>query len=80
MYTTLLLAGPIIIIMFLIDLGLGLVGRFLPQLNIFIVAMPIKSAVAFFMLIFYIVYIADYLKANFFKMEQSLAMLEHLLP
>ncbi len=80
MYTTLLLAGPIIIIMFLIDLGLGLVGRFLPQLNIFIVAMPIKSAVTFFMLIFYVVYIADYLKANFFKMEQSLAMLEHLLP
>ncbi len=78
-YTTLLLAGPIIIMMFLIDVGLGLVGRILPQLNIFMLAMPVKSAVAFLMLIYYVTFIATYMKDNFFKMEVSLTLLQRLL-
>jgi type III secretion protein T len=79
LYTTLLLAGPMMGIMLLIDLGTGLVGRYLPQLNIFLVSMPIKSGVTFFMLVFYIAFIADYLKENFFKMGENLKILETLL-
>jgi type III secretory pathway component EscT len=33
---------------------MGIVGAFLPQLNITVLSMPIKSAVAMLLLIFYI--------------------------
>ncbi len=48
-----LLAGPIIIAMFLAEFGLGLIGRFAPQLNIFFLSMPVKSGVSSFLLVFY---------------------------
>lgn len=79
MYTTVLLAGPMIGIMFLTDFGAGLVGRYLPQLNIFLIAMPIKSGVAFFILIFYIAFIAGYMKDSFVKVSLVLPQLENLL-
>jgi hypothetical protein len=41
--------------------------------------MPIKSGVTFFMLVFYIAFIADYLKENFFRMGENLKILETLL-
>jgi type III secretion protein T len=79
MYTAILIAAPIMAILFLIDIGSGLVGRFLPQLNIFLQAMPIKSAVAFFLLILYLNFIADYIKEIFFKLEGNFSMLGALL-
>ena len=45
------IGAPVIIAMFMAELGLGLVGRFAPQLNVFFLAMPVKSAIAVFMLI-----------------------------
>lgn len=50
LYVILFVAGPAIICMFLAEFGLGLVGRFAPQLNVFFLAMPIKSAIAIAML------------------------------
>ncbi|EIJ35760.1 type III secretion system export apparatus subunit SctT [Thiothrix nivea] len=79
MYTSLLLAGPLLGIMFLIDIGTGLVGRFLPQLNAFLIAMPIKSGVTFFVLALYIGFIATYLKDGFFSMGNNLKILDNLL-
>lgn len=37
------LAAPILIVLFLAEFGLGMVNRFAPQLNVFFLAMPIKS-------------------------------------
>jgi len=51
---TLLLGGPVVIAMFLSEFGLALVSRFAPQLNVFILSMPIKSAVAIAVLVVYI--------------------------
>lgn len=48
----LLLGGPIVGCMFIAEFGLGLVGRFAPQLNVFFLAMPIKSGIALVILIF----------------------------
>jgi len=79
MYTILLIAGPFIGIMFIIDFGTGLVGRYLPQLNIFLVAMPIKSALVFFMLIFYIAIIGHYLRDTFLNLGSTLQVLEGLV-
>ncbi len=47
------LAAPIIFVMLLAEVGLGLIGRFAPQLQVFFLAMSIKSMVAIFFLLFY---------------------------
>lgn len=49
-----LLAAPIVFVMLLTELGLGLVGRFVQQLQVFFLAMPVKSAVALALMIVYI--------------------------
>ncbi len=46
-------AGPILIICFLSDFCLGIVNRFAQQLNVFSLSMPIKSALALFVLALY---------------------------
>ncbi len=51
--TTLLLSSPAIFIMFLSEVGLALVSRFAPQLQVFFMAMPIKCALGLFVLVVY---------------------------
>jgi type III secretion protein T len=46
MTAMLVLAAPAMVVLFLIDLSLGLVNRYAPQLNVFTLAMPIKSWLA----------------------------------
>ena len=60
MYMALMLASPIILTMFFSELGLALANRFAPQLQVFFLAMPIKSGVAFFILIPYMIFFVDY--------------------
>jgi type III secretion protein T len=48
-----LYGAPFLIVFLLIDMGLGLMNRFVPQLNIFFFSMPVKSALTFLLLIFY---------------------------
>lgn len=55
-----LLGAPVILAMFLSELGLALVSRFVPQLQVFFLAMPIKSAVAILVLALYVVTLFDY--------------------
>ena len=59
--TTVVISAPVIIIMFLATLGLGLVNRTAPQLNVFFLSMPIKSALGIAMLVIYLQYILDML-------------------
>ncbi len=49
-----LFAAPLLIAMFLAEFGLALVSRFAPSLNVFILAMPIKSLVASLLLVLYL--------------------------
>lgn len=55
-----LFAAPAIVAMFLAELGLALVSRFAPQLQVFFLAMPIKSALAFLVLVLYMSPLFDY--------------------
>lgn len=50
MFLILVLTAPIMIALFASEFGLGLVNRFAPALNVFFLAMPIKSAIAVLML------------------------------
>lgn len=61
MRTTFIIAAPIIILMFLATIGLGFVNRTAPQLNVFFLSMPIKSALGIAMLIVYLQFIMDML-------------------
>lgn len=56
----LLLASPAVIAMFLAELGLALVSRFVPQLQVFFMAMPIKSALAVLVLMLYVAMLFEY--------------------
>lgn len=47
------LAAPLLIAMFLAEFGLALISRFAPSLNVFVLAMPIKSAIASLLLVIY---------------------------
>ncbi len=59
--TTIIIASPVIIIMFLATLGLGFVNRTAPQLNVFFLSMPVKSALGIAMLRLYLPFILDML-------------------
>lgn len=54
MYLTVLFSAPVIIAMFFAEFGLALVGRFAPQMDVFFLAMPIKSAISIAVLIVYV--------------------------
>lgn len=53
-YWTVVLALPVIFILFLVDISLSVMSAFVPQLNVTITAMPIKAVVAIFMVILFI--------------------------
>ena len=61
MRTTFIISAPVIILMFLATIGLGFVNRTAPQLNVFFLSMPIKSALGVAMLVVYLQYILDML-------------------
>lgn len=48
-----LLGSPVIVSMLLAELGLALVSRFAPQLQVFFLAMPVKSGIAMFVFAVY---------------------------
>jgi len=54
MGTAVLLAAPVILVMFMAEFALGLVSRFAPQLNVFFLAMPVKSGVGILFLAVYV--------------------------
>jgi type III secretion protein T len=56
----LLLGAPAIVAMFLSEVGLALVSRFVPQLQVFFLAMPIKSAIAMLVLMMYMATLFEY--------------------
>lgn len=59
--TTVVIAAPVIILMFLVTIGLGFINRTAPQLNVFFLSMPVKSAMGIGMLIIYLPFIMDML-------------------
>ncbi|MEY3176294.1 MAG: hypothetical protein RLZZ436_4208 [Planctomycetota bacterium] len=50
---TVSLAMPVVAAMFICEFGLGLINRFAQALNVFFIAMPLKSLIAVFVLILY---------------------------
>jgi type III secretion protein T len=55
-----LLSAPVIFCMFLAEAGMALVSRFVPQLQVFFLAMPVKSAIAMLVFAIYGVVLFEY--------------------
>lgn len=53
-YWMVILALPVIFLMFILEVSLGLLSSFIQQLNVTTLAMPLKSALSLFILVFYI--------------------------
>ncbi|MDB5104460.1 MAG: EscT/YscT/HrcT family type secretion system export apparatus protein [Fibrobacteres bacterium] len=70
-----MLAFPALACMFLITFCMGLIGRYLPQLNVFFVAMPLQCLAACLVLILSFPIYAHLFKAHFAGIEEGLATL-----
>jgi type III secretion protein T len=55
-----LLSAPVIFSMFLAEVGMAIISRFVPQLQVFFLAMPIKSGIAMLVFAVYGVVLFDY--------------------
>lgn len=65
-----LFAAPLVLAMFLAEFGLGLMNRFSPQLNVFFLAMPVKSAIASVLIILYLGVLTGLLQDQFVNREK----------
>ena len=73
MVIVIILGGPVIIALFLSELGLALISRFAPQLNVFILSMSVKSGVAIAFLCVYFAVAVDYFDNLILKLDEKIA-------
>jgi type III secretion protein T len=67
---TVKLAAPVIFVLLLVELGMGLVGRIAPQLNVFVFAQPLKSLLAVLMMLLFLGLVYDSLQ-EFMRPDNS---------
>lgn len=78
--TMVLLAAPVVLACLFTDIALGLVNRFASQLNVYVLAMPIKSAVAAALLLVYFALLMTDAPERFSVFGADLATLRTFLP
>lgn len=76
---TLRFAAPMVILLLLIELGLGLINRFADQVDVYSLAMPVKSLVAFFVLLLMLSFLYDSIKGLLLFDEGVLRLLKESL-
>lgn len=74
-----LIAGPVAIACLLTDFSLGLINRFASQLNVYVLAMPIKSAITVFLLFLYFSSLVILFESLFGEIGSSILQLKGLL-
>ena len=67
---TVKLASPVIFVLLLVELGMGLVGRVAPQLNVFVFSQPLKSLLANLMQLLFLAVVYESLR-NFMRPENG---------
>lgn len=75
---TIKLAAPVIIVLLLAELGIGLIGRAMPQFNVFLFSQPIKSALALLMMTLFLYFIFDAMR-NFLRPGSDLLLMLHAI-
>ena len=56
------LSAPVVFVLMLVELGIGLVGRVAPQLNVFVFSQPLKSLLATLMTLLFLFFLYDSLQ------------------
>jgi type III secretion protein T len=56
------LAAPVVFVLLLVELGVGLISRVAPQLNVFVFSQPLKSLLAHLMLLLFLFFLFDALQ------------------
>ena len=79
MLNAVLVASPFILVALLSDVALGLINRFAPQLNVFILSMPIKSGICALLIIFYLGHFLDHFSDLFGVLIAHIKTLEVIL-
>ena len=74
----LLIAAPIAVACLLVDISLGLINRFSPQLNAYVLAMPIKSGLAALLLCLYLGLLLAHASDIFRHADDMLRTLTHM--
>jgi type III secretion protein T len=72
-------SAPILIVLFLAEFGLGMISRFAPQLNVFFMAMPVKSWLSMFFLLFYFSLLGRLFEHHFFTQSKLSFFVRHFL-
>jgi type III secretion protein T len=73
----LLFSAPVVVIMLLAECGLALASRFTPQLQVFFLAMPIKTGLALFVLVLYVGILFQHASAETRRIGETLSVLTH---
>jgi type III secretion protein T len=60
-----ILAAPIVVSTLTADMALGVLNRFAPQINIFMISLTVKSVIASLIMVLYISFLVRYLKGYF---------------
>lgn len=76
--TMLLLSAPVVVAMFLSEMALALVSRFVPQLQVFFLAMPIKTGVGLLVLLLYMTLFFDALRSEMGTSYQAFGYIRRL--
>lgn len=77
--TAVVLAAPAMIAMLLAELALAIVSLFAPQMQVFFLAMPIKSGIALFVLVMYFPLLLTYLGNTLLDLPALLDMLTKVM-
>jgi type III secretion protein T len=56
------LASPVILVLLVVEIGIGLISRVAPQLNVFVFAQPIKSLLATLMMLLFLYFVYESLQ------------------
>jgi flagellar biosynthetic protein FliR len=72
--------APVIVVLMLTSVSFGLIARTVPQMNIFIVAIPLKIMVGLLFVLFSLPYFSAYLQQLFTVMGESIMRLLSAAP
>ncbi|MBR3663780.1 MAG: type III secretion system export apparatus subunit SctT [Desulfovibrio sp.] len=74
-----LISAPVAVACLLVDISLGLINRFSPQLNAYVLAMPIKSGMAALLLCFYLGMLLAHAPGIFHHIDDAIHSFQGLL-
>lgn len=72
-------AAPVLAVMFLAEFALAIVSRFSPQVQVFVLAMPIKSVLAILVLVFYAPILMPFVERQFASFDRNVGQMYELL-